>query len=122
MWFRRLRRRPRLDDIALERLVETLRGTAELLEERLAASRPAPIATVAVPAAPSPPAVEEAFILFVPTPAGYRLTVADGPVPERGELLRVEEEWYRVLRLGPSPLPGNRRRCVFIEPYVATLN
>ena len=110
MWFRRLRRRPQLDIAQLERLAETLRRTAALLEERLAACR-------------SAPTVEpEGFVLFVPARAGYELVAADGPDPERGERLRVEEQWYRVLRLGPSPLPGDRRRCVFLEPHVATLN
>ena len=127
MRFLRLRRRPQLDLAALERLADTLRRTAALLEERVAASRPAPAAPVS--ASPEPPRAParsplqpQEFVLFVPTPAGYRLTVADGPVPERGELLGVEEEWYRVLRVGPSPLPGDRRPCVFLEPYAATLN
>lgn len=65
------------------------------------------------PSLPEPP---PGFVLFVPTSAGYRLTTPDGVTPEPGERLRVEETWYRVLRLGPSPLPGDARRCAFLEP------
>jgi hypothetical protein len=68
---------------------------------------------------PEPPA---SFILVVPTPAGYRLATPRGVVPEPGERLRVEDEWYRVVRVGPSPLPGDGRRCAFLEPHPATLD
>ena len=67
------------------------------------------------------PTLPSGFVLFVPTTAGYRLATPDGIVPKPGERLRVDEEWYRVLRLGPSPLPGDRRRCVFLESHLATL-
>ncbi len=77
--------------------------------------REAPVRPVSVPEPPT------GFVLFVPTPAGYRLAAPDGLVPRPGERLRVEDVSYRVLRLGPSPLPGDRRRCVFLEPHPATL-
>lgn len=70
---------------------------------------------------PTPDSGPRGFVLFVPTTAGYRLAVGDGVVPAPQERLRVEEEWYRVLRLGPSPLPSDSRRCVFLEPARATL-
>jgi len=149
MWFRSRRRRPQLDLAALERLSETITRAVALLEERLAApraapERPAPPELVIRRAdpEPSPPAPElepelepepepepqpaaegsDGFVLFVATPAGYRLVIPDGITPDRGERLCVEEEWYRVLRLGPSPLPGDRRRCAFLEPQAATLD
>lgn len=73
---------------------------------------------------PEPHSAEglDGFVLFVATPAGYRLVIPDGITPNRGERLRVEEEWYRVLRLGPSPLPGDRRRCAFLDPQDVTLD
>ena len=67
------------------------------------------------------PEQSTAFVLFVPTPAGYRVATPEGVVPARGERLRVEERWYRVVRLGPSPLPGDDSRCVFLEADEATL-
>jgi hypothetical protein len=76
------------------------------------------------PPEPRPPPREASpgFVLFVPTAAGYRLATPDGVVPEPGERLSVEDAWYRVLRLGPSPLPGDPRRCAFLEPQEATLD
>ena len=82
----------------------------------VAVAEPEPTPTPVVPVlAASLPTLPSGFVLFVPTPAGYRLAGPDGLVPKPGERLRVDEDWYRVLRLGPSPLPGDRRRCVFLE-------
>ncbi len=149
MWFLRRRRGPQLDLAALERLSEAITRAVALLEERLAAPRAAPERAAPpelvirrpdpVPPAPEPerdselepaepepePHVAEGsdgFVLFVATSAGYRLVIPSGITPDRGERLRVEEEWYRVLRLGPSPLPGDRRRCAFLEPQDVTLD
>jgi hypothetical protein len=76
--------------------------------------RPEPASEPQPKTAPEPDQ-PEGFVLFVPTSSGYRL-VNDGDLtPQRGERLRVEAEWYRVLRLGPSPLPGDSRRCAYLE-------
>jgi len=32
-----------------------------------------------------------------------------------GDALELEGQEYVVARLGPSPLPGDRRRCVYLE-------
>lgn len=59
--------------------------------------------------------VAEGHVLFVPGPAGYRLFERDGPPPAGVDVVELDEARYRVLRLGPSPLPGDRRRCAFLE-------
>ena len=61
---------------------------------------------------PSPP---EGWVTFVPSPSGYRLAERDGVPPGRGAVVDVDGMPFRVLRLGPSPLPGDRRRCAFLE-------
>jgi len=61
------------------------------------------------------PAETEATIVlaFVPGPQ-YRL-VELAPVSARpGEALAVEGDEYTVARVGPSPLPGDSRRCAYL--------
>lgn len=58
-------------------------------------------------AAPPPPAHDtRSHLVFARSAGGYRLVEGDGPPPEPGG---------RVLRVGPSPLPGDRRRCAYEE-------
>ncbi|MGZ8782084.1 MAG: hypothetical protein ACXWZB_01155 [Gaiellaceae bacterium] len=65
---------------------------------------------------PEQPRAEPAgWVAFVPSPAGYRLVARSGPPPAGGERVELEEERYVVLRLAPSPLPADRRRCAFLS-------
>ncbi|HXG75279.1 MAG TPA: hypothetical protein VNJ53_01785 [Gaiellaceae bacterium] len=59
--------------------------------------------------------VPEAQLLFVPGPA-YRLVEVERPPLAAGAAVAVEGVPYRVLRVGPSPLPGDPRRCAYLEP------
>ena len=120
MWFRSRRRSPPLDLSSLERSLERL---AELVERLvalvpdLAAARPGNPGHSTVEPAPAP-AQEEApkgHVLFIGGPLGYRLAERDGSSPSRGDELEWEGARYRVLRLGASPLPGDRRRCAFLD-------
>jgi hypothetical protein len=73
--------------------------------------------------APSPPAEQSAesrsepasFVALVPSPEGYGLAIMDGLLPDPGTTVRVGEADRIVVRVGPSPLPGDRRRCAFLE-------
>jgi hypothetical protein len=51
-------------------------------------------------------------LLFLPANGGYALREADGEWPAPGDRL----EGLVVIRLGASPLPDDRRVCVFLEP------
>jgi len=135
MWpFRRRRRPPALDLAPLERLAELVERVVLLLEERrgdvvapegacvettqspLAASPPDPRPAAADPeAAVEDPTVPSEHVLFVGGPSGYALVAREGAPPARGATVEVEGAAYRVLRLGPSPLPGDARRCAFLE-------
>jgi hypothetical protein len=138
MWpFRRRQRRPALDLTPLERLAELVERVVLLLEERRG-DREAPLPTAPEPAqpfaapepvpepqpAPEPPpsgppprpAAAQAHIFFVGGPHGYRVVERDGPPPVHGDTVEVDGLPYRVLRLGPSPLPGDTRPCAFVEP------
>ena len=55
------------------------------------------------------------FVALVPSPDGYRLVVLDGLLPDPGMTVEVEGFERVVARHGRSPLPGDRRRCAFLE-------
>jgi hypothetical protein len=62
-----------------------------------------------------PPAT--GFVAFVPTADGYRLTALDGPVPALDAVIEVDgfEALHRAIRITRSPLPLDRRACVYLE-------
>jgi hypothetical protein len=114
MWFRRRRRRqspPPLLLPSLERLAELVARVIALLDEAL----PALPALTTEPAQPAEAEPVPGHVLFVAAPAGYRLLQRDGAPPAWGEALELEGVGFRVVRLGPSPLPADRRRCAFVE-------
>ena len=57
-------------------------------------------------------------VLFISHHASYGILARDGHVPELGSEVALDD-WaegrYRVAKVGPSPLPGDRRRCAFLE-------
>jgi hypothetical protein len=64
------------------------------------------------------PVRDDEHVLVVPG-QGYRLAVRAGGAPARGALVEVDGLAYRVVRGGRSPLPGDDRRCAFLEPAPA---
>ena len=72
--------------------------------------------TQEVSEAPAEPAVG-GHVLFVPSPSGYALVERGGESPSVGELIELEgrEESYAVARVVRSPLPGDARRCAYLE-------
>lgn len=61
------------------------------------------------------PKSEAAHVLFVPSATGYTLVERDGVAPEAGDVVDVDGASFVVRRHGPSPLPGPRRRCAYLE-------
>ena len=55
-------------------------------------------------------------VVFVRTGARYALVAADGPPPEPGTRLELDERDYLVLKVGRSPCAGDDRPCAFAEP------
>ncbi len=65
-------------------------------------------------AASGAPARELEYVVFSSAPSGYRLAVAFGRLPEPGDDVATSGDGaVEVLRIGASPLPGDRRPCVF---------
>ena len=60
------------------------------------------------------PSGELEYVVFSAVPSGYRLAVAFGRLPEPGDQIAASDGGSaEVLRIGASPLPGDRRPCVF---------
>lgn len=58
-------------------------------------------------------------VLFIWHASGYQLLSREGRVPEAGAEITLGEHGggrYLVSKVGPSPLPGDSRRCAFLEP------
>ena len=54
------------------------------------------------------------YLLFVPSPQGYRLEQREGPVPDRDEHVEVDGAAFVVSRVGASPLPLDTRPCAYL--------
>jgi hypothetical protein len=59
------------------------------------------------------PQRELEYVLFFATPSGYRLVSAFGRLPAAGDRIDEDDAVADVLRVAASPLPGDRRPCVF---------
>jgi hypothetical protein len=58
----------------------------------------------------------ETYLVFAWTPGGYVLHSAEGDVPATGARVGVNGHEYAVAKLARSPLPGDERRCAYLEP------
>jgi hypothetical protein len=73
------------------------------------------------PAATEAPEAEETaepdpgYILFVWSPSGYALLTRSGEPPPIGSEVGVSGGRLEVVKIGPSPLPGDPRRCAFLD-------
>ena len=47
-------------------------------------------------------------------PSGYALTEVDAPPPPAGTTVEHDGSSYTVWQVGPSPLPGDARRCAIL--------
>ena len=124
MWFRRRPRQSPLDlsslERSLDRLMELVERIIALIPDLVAAQSsnrdpPAPEPVPQPELVPAPAPEVEGHVLFVGAPTGYALLERAELVPARGSVLDLDGEQYIVLRLGPSPLPADRRRCAFLE-------
>jgi hypothetical protein len=54
-------------------------------------------------------------LLFVWKPSGYELYERQGEPPAVGSPIELEDQTQQVTKIGPSPLPGDRRRCAYLQ-------
>ena len=57
----------------------------------------------------------EGHLLFVWKTSGYELHEEPGDVPEVGAEIEQDGQRLRVTKVAPSPLPGDRRACAYLE-------
>ena len=53
-------------------------------------------------------------LLFVWKPSGYELVERAGEPPAVGASVELDDRTERVTKIGPSPLPGDRRPCAYL--------
>lgn len=125
MWFLRRRRQPPPVLLpSLDRLAELVARVVDLLDDLVTERHYLPPTPAQQPSEASGetlvtirhnPHSVDGWVAFAGSAEGYRLVEREGAAPGRGERVEVEGTPFRVLRLGPSPLPGDRRRCAFLE-------
>ncbi len=59
---------------------------------------------------------QRTHLRFVWTTNGYELRERVGEPPAVGEEVEESEKRLRVTKVAPSPLPGDVRRCAYLEP------
>ena len=57
------------------------------------------------------------YLVFVWRPSGYELRERDGDPPSVGEELEEDGTRMSVVKVATSPLPGDGRRCAYLQPY-----
>jgi hypothetical protein len=61
----------------------------------------------------------EKHLLFVWKTTGYELREQDGALPAVGSVVELDEGRMQVNRVAPSPLPGDDRRCAYLQPVAS---
>lgn len=61
----------------------------------------------------------DTHLLFVWKPTGYVLREQEGELPTVGAVLDLEEGRQQVNRVAQSPIPGDTRRCAYLQPASA---
>jgi hypothetical protein len=56
------------------------------------------------------------YLLFLSKPTGYELRERQGDLPGVGHEIEDDGARLRVSKIGPSPLPGDRRPCAYLQP------
>ena len=54
-------------------------------------------------------------LLFVWSPSGWTLREREGDAPARGSVVEEDGTPLQILKVGPSPFPGDRRPCAYTQ-------
>lgn len=78
-------------------------------------SRKPAVAARPLPSTPALNRTAVGHLLLIWSPLGYTLREHEGEPPAVGTTFDEEGRLLRVSRIGPSPLPGDRRSCAYTE-------
>jgi len=56
------------------------------------------------------------YLVFVWKPSGYELREREGDPPGVGDEVDEDDVRMTVTKVAPSPLPGDDRRCAYLQP------
>jgi hypothetical protein len=56
------------------------------------------------------------YLVFLWRPSGYELVEREGDPPSVGEVVEEDGGQMTVLKVVGSPLPGDSRRCAYLQP------
>jgi hypothetical protein len=56
------------------------------------------------------------YLEFVWTPHGYEFHEREGDPPQVGSEVEEDSGRFVVMKVAPSPLPGDGRRCAYLQP------
>jgi hypothetical protein len=63
---------------------------------------------------------EGKYLLFITKPTGYELAEREGEPPAPGSEVELEGDGrFTVSKVAPSPLPGDDRRCAYLQAAVS---
>jgi chromosome segregation ATPase len=111
----RLLERRQTEVAARETALEEERRSLEQAREELAGAVASASTGLGLEAPARAGETAQAHVLFVPAGESYRLVELDGAPPQAGEPVEHDGVAYQVTRVGPSPLPGDRRRCAYLQ-------
>jgi len=55
------------------------------------------------------------YLLFIWKTSGYELAEREGDPPAQGAEVEESDSRYLVSKVGPSPLPGDKRACAYLS-------
>lgn len=58
--------------------------------------------------------LNRSYLLFVWKPSGYELVEQPGEPPAIGSEIERDGATLHVTKVGPSPLPGDKRLCAYL--------
>lgn len=56
------------------------------------------------------------YLVFLGRASGYELVERDGDPPQVGDVIDGDGSQVTVTKVVGSPLPGDSRRCVYVQP------
>jgi hypothetical protein len=56
------------------------------------------------------------YLVFLGRPSGYELVERDGDPPQVGDVIDGDGSQVTVTKVVGSPLPGDSRRCAYVQP------